>query len=63
MSRRLRSSSFDLRRKDHRLIGKKPRVRRRKTTVMNDDDKYDDCRLLLLRLSVELAGADTTTNH
>ena len=28
---------------------------------MNDDDMYYDCQLLLLRLSVELAGADTAT--
>ena len=62
-SRRSRSSSSDIRCKDDRHVGEKPRVRRRKMTAMNDNDMYDDHQSLLSRSSVEFGGAETTTNH
>ena len=43
-------SLSDVCRKDNRPAGKAPQARRRRTTEMNDDNKDDDCRLLLSRL-------------
>jgi len=63
LSRRSRLSLSDVRRKDDRPVGEKPRARRRKMTVMSNNDMYDDCWLLLSRSLVEFGRAKTTTNH
>ena len=60
---RSRSSSSEVHRKDDLPVGEKPRAKRRKMMVMNDDDKYNDHQLISLRSFVELGGANTTTNH
>ncbi len=62
-SRRSRSSSSDVRCKEDRPVGETPRASRRKTTVMNYNDMYDDRRSILSRSSVEFGGAKRTINH